>query len=522
MKLKKPLIAAISVTAAVAVLAAGIGGYRLYKNANTEVEVTPVSVLSIPYWGEENSSSGFVTTDMTQDVYITENQVIQEILVKEGDVVTVGTPLMVLDNTLANLDLEMQALAIDTIDIQISAVNRDIRLLKDAVIGYPGAEDVDIMMQPNVPQILSSPNKGGADPDAIVARLDKKTVLFLKDGTKNIYTVKCSPETVITPEFLYRIIGKDMETGLKNGEPIVVFLQLPSIGKRIYLDGYTFQIPEDFYEMTLDTFMNTQDVLVSEVEPENKDEVNPFDGITSEERDARLKENEKKQKTLGIDRKEAVLKYEKMRKEVSDGTILSTVNGEVKTVGNPESAVDFSAPFITVTSQDGFYLKGTVNELRREQLSIGQTVNVTNMETGMMAEAKITSVSDYPVSDNAQSYGINPNTSNYPFTAVLTDASGFKNNQSVNVNIIADNSIPNESIYLPKAYIREDNGEYYVFIADERGRLKKQTIDAGATLYGYYQEVRSGLTTEDLIAFPYGKSVKEGVKTKETDSPAMY
>ena len=49
--------------------------------------------------------------------------------------------------------------------------------------------------------------------------------------------------------------------------------------------------------MTLDTFMNTQDVLVSEVEPENKDEVNPFDGITSEERDARLKENEKNKNT---------------------------------------------------------------------------------------------------------------------------------------------------------------------------------------------------------------------------------
>lgn len=80
--------------------AAGIGGYRIYKNANTQVEVTPVSILSIPYWGEENASSGFVTTDMTQDVYVTEEQVIQEILVKEGDVVSVGTPLMKLDNTL--------------------------------------------------------------------------------------------------------------------------------------------------------------------------------------------------------------------------------------------------------------------------------------------------------------------------------------------------------------------------------------------------------------------------------------
>lgn len=522
MKMKKPLIAAISVTAAAAVLAAGIGGYRIYKNANTEVDVTPVSGLSIPYWGEENSSYGVVTTDMTQDVYITENQVVQEVLVKEGDIVSVGTPLMKLDNTMANLDLEMQALTVDTIDIQIAAVNRDIRLLKDAVTRQPGASDVDIFMKPNTPEIVSSSNKGGADPDAIVERLDKRTVLFLKEGTQNIYTVKCSPETIITPEFLYRIIGIDMETGQKDGAPIVVFLQIPSIGRRIYLDGYTFQIPEDFYEMTLDAFMNNYDVSISEIAPENKDEVNPFDGITAEERDSRLKENEKKQKTLDIDRKEAVLKYEKMRKEVSDGTILSTVEGEVKNVGNLETGIDFSVPFITVTSQDGFYLKGTINELKHAQLAIGQTVNVTSMETGMMSEAKITSISDYPVSDNAQSYGTNPNTSNYPFTAVLTDASGFKNNQSVTVNIVADTGTASKSIYLPKSYIREDNGEYYVFMADEKGRLKKQVIDAGAVLYGYYQEIRSGLTPENLIAFPYGKTVKEGVKTKQTDSPGMY
>ena len=140
----------------------------------------------------------------------------------------------------------------------------------------------------------------------------------------------------------------------------------------------------------------------------------------------------------------------------------------------------------------------------------------------MMAEAEITSISDYPVSDNASSYGTNPNTSNYPFTAFLTETTGFKNNQSVSIDITSDGSSMNSKLYIPKAYVREDNGEYFVFIADEKGRLKKQTIEAGATMYGYYQEIKSGLTTEDLITFPYGKNVKEGVKTEEVDSPSYY
>ena len=78
------------------------------------------------------------------------------------------------------------------------------------------------------------------------------------------------------------------------------------------------------------------------------------------------------------------------------------------------------------------------------------------------------------------------------------------------------------NLYIPKAYVREDNGEAFVYIADERGRLKKQTVETGAVMYGYNQEIKSGLTMEDLIAFPYGKTVKEGVKTEEVDSPSYY
>ncbi|MDD3221055.1 MAG: HlyD family efflux transporter periplasmic adaptor subunit [Clostridia bacterium] len=522
--MKKPLVIAVSLVAALGLIGGGAGIYNLVKNANTTVDVTSVSLMSIPYFGEENSSSGIVTTNLTQDVYITESQVIQEVLVKEGDTVSVGTPLMTMDNTLANLDLEMQALSIDNIDIQIAAANRDVELLQNAVIGVPQSEDSGgtVSIGKNDSTLLSSSGKFTADPDAIVDRLDEKTILFLKEGTRNIYTVKCSPETIITPEFLYRLKGLDPVTGQKVSEPIVVFLQIPSINKRIYLDGYTFEIPSDFHEMTLNEFMYAYNVQVSDMGSDTSSGPNPYDGITSEERDKQLTEKRNKLKSLDIDRREAVLKYEKMRKDVADATILSTVNGQVKAVGDPEKAIDATTPFITVTSQDGFYLKGTVNELKLTSIDIGQSVTITNAETGTTATAEITSISDYPVSDSSMSYGMNPNTSNYPFTAVISDASGFKNNQSVSVNIISSGDGSSSSIYIPRSYIREDNGEYYVFIADEKGRLKKQPIEAGAVLYGYYQEVKNGLTAEDLIAFPYGKNVKEGIKTNETDSPVLY
>ena len=72
------------------------------------------------------------------------------------------------------------------------------------------------------------------------------------------------------------------------------------------------------------------------------------------------------------------------------------------------------------------------------------------METGMMAEAEITSISDYPVSDNASSYGTNTNTSTYPFTAFLSETSGFKNNQSVSINL-SSNEGSMDKLYIPNA-----------------------------------------------------------------------
>ena len=44
-------------------------------------------------------------------------------------------------------------------------------------------------------------------------------------------------------------------------------------------------------------------------------------------------------------------------------------------------------------------------------------------------------------------------------------------------------------------------------------RLYKQYLEVGASIYnGEYVEVKSGLTMNDYIAFPYGPDVKEGVR----------
>ena len=80
------------------------------------------------------------------------------------------------------------------------------------------------------------------------------------------------------------------------------------------------------------------------------------------------------------------------------------------------------------------------------------------------------------------------------------------------------------SFYIPLAYVRKENGNYYV-MKDVDGKLKKQYVKTGKIIWGDTIEIKSGITMEDYVAFPYAKDAVEGVKTKQSsmyDMMGMY
>ena len=130
--------------------------------------------------------------------------------------------------------------------------------------------------------------------------------------------------------------------------------------------------------------------------------------------------------------------------------------------------------------------------------------------------ATITEISQYPTTNGYYSGG-NSNASYYPFTAYIDEGSteGLSNYQYVDLQIQENVDAASASaLYIEKAYIRTENGQSYVYKADENNRLKKQYIKTGKTVYSTAIEVKEGLSIEDKIAFPYGKNVKEGAKVK--------
>ena len=79
-----------------------------------------------------------------------------------------------------------------------------------------------------------------------------------------------------------------------------------------------------------------------------------------------------------------------------------------------------------------------------------------------------------------------------------------------------------QGIYLENPFLRTEQGKTYVYVSGADGKLEKRAVTTGKALWGSYTEVLSGITAEDLIAFPYGKTVIPGADTVESDLSELY
>ena len=195
--------------------------------------------------------------------------------------------------------------------------------------------------------------------------------------------------------------------------------------------------------------------------------------------------------------------------------IKSTVEGVVKEATDEASAKNENKPVVSVVGEEGFYVTGRVGETMLDQIKEGMTATVMSWQSGESYEATVTGVGNSPVSD--YSTGENQNQSFYPFTLVIHGDANLSNGESVNLSMNGIAAGSDGSIYLEKMFVREEGNRYYVYKRGDNGRLTKQYVEVGKNMYNSL-EITSGLTMDDLIAFPYGRDVKEGAKTQETDT----
>lgn len=239
---------------------------------------------------------------------------------------------------------------------------------------------------------------------------------------------------------------------------------------------------------------------------------------TKEEIEKMKTEKERELRQLNLDLRQSDLNVRKLTADTENQSINSTINGVVKAVGDPENPEGTNGePFIQVASSEGLYVQGTLSELMLDQVETGQLLNGFGYESGVSFQAEVREVSLYPANNNYFGGMGNSNASYYPFIAYIEDAAGLKNFEMVELNMQGGTSMDSmeaEMITLSKAFIRNEDGIDYVMKEGENGRLVRQEVELGRIIWGDAYEIRSGLTAEDKIAFPYGKEVKEGAKTE--------
>ena len=251
-------------------------------------------------------------------------------------------------------------------------------------------------------------------------------------------------------------------------------------------------------------------------------------GYTAEELKAAISDKEDDIAQAKEDLHDAQISYKEAKAEVDKATVKAKLAGTVTTAYSKGTLPTDGSAAIVVKAADGMYVKTSISEMELDSVKVGGTIKCVSSDTGDEYTAEVKEISDFPTADSSNGGDVsNPNSSYYPIVAFIKDADGLSPGGSVEVSYSSKSmGTANENaVYLQKAYIRTEDKKSYVYLRDKKTkRLKKQDITIGKTMNGQYIEIVSGVTEDDNIAFPYGKNLREGVKTKisEDDSEMIY
>lgn len=242
-------------------------------------------------------------------------------------------------------------------------------------------------------------------------------------------------------------------------------------------------------------------------------------GMTSAEIAQQREEQTRKIRDLELQLKLAQSDLKIMERELSDGNIYSEQDGKVVSLLTEDEAKLNSQPLMKVSGGGGYYIEATISELERHTVKIGMEVTVNDWEGGGTYTGSVVSVGDIPSSSSFYNGMSNPNASNYPLRVFVDESADLRAGGYVNVQYASDSQ---GGIYLRNPFLRTVQGRSFVYVLGPEGTLEERTVTVGKTMGGSYTQILDGLTAEDKIAFPYGKTVVPGAPAVEGDLSDLY
>lgn len=553
---KKPIW--ITLISLVLVAAIGAGIFFGTRGKAEPVGVYPFNQVGMTeYWGDSQESYGPVTTDKIQNIFLSDTQTVTEILVSEGDQVKKGDLLMTFDTTLSDLALERKRLDVEKLKLDLETAQRElvnIKNMKPMVIpSFDSDEDEE---DENRGVMLTDAYRISVQKDYDGSSAEVALICWVRDDT-NIdsdileairlvaeqyqnYNAERNPPEPDGDDEGVDAQAEGEEGGETTGEtegstyePFNVYSYYVifkitsgnmSLGGRAVWQGMRVSGSGSDFSFRFFDANGVPDHMAAMEDEDAGDTSQPSidygSGYTSAQIAEMRSAKEKEIKELEFKIKMADAEYKIAQTEMADGNIYAEFDGKVTSVLTEDEAKQQGTAVLKVSGGGGFYINCTVGELDKDSMEIGQEVTVNDWNTGMTYTGVVSEIGDFPSDDGYWSGSGNPTVSYYPLTVFVDETAELQAGMYAGVTFSAASS--QHGIYLRNPFLRTENGESYVLVQGSNGKLEKRVVTVGKNLWGSYMEILSGLTEDDLIAFPYGKNVKEGAPAQEGDVYDLY
>ena len=554
-RLKKTLIIAACVAAG---CGAVWGGLTIARNAQRgDVNVYAVGDFAMTdYWGDSSNTSGMVTTDKLQKIYISQSQTVTKVWVKEGDEVRKGDPLVSYDSTLTEATVEKAKVAYDRAVANLEAAKGQLELLKKA----ENKEQLEAELAKLEKQLAELKEKydkdpsHSYDPDEAVTEKELLPTVTIKDADGNsriVHYYAWTAKSVLSAEHLLgTTFGGRLRANEEKPEVVTNIVLVKRAGDKVgggVEASWGVRVTEEYKKTGpgADDYKVSQDVqLVTDLPAyedkgrtyEDSEEITKLEkkiayaqelvaaSMSREELNKAVAAKTQEIKETEISNKLAKLDLDKKLRELGDGNVYAEFSGTVKAVRDATEAYNNSEAVVELSGGGGYYVSGTLSEMDLGSVKVGDTVQISSWRTGAFCEGKIVSIDDYPT-QNSNNWGDgNRNASYYPFKIFVEEDANLEPNDYVDIQYqkVSTQQQTGSSLYLQSMFIREDNGKSYVMVRNEDGRLEQRWVQTGRDLWGSYTQIRGGLTIDDYVAFPYGRDVVEGAQTKEATADQLY
>lgn len=509
--------------------AAGLGGWFFLSSSRREpVYVFPFHFIGMTeYWGDSQESYGPVTTDKIQTVFLSDTQEVTEIAVKEGDSVKKGDLLLQFDTTLSDLQLERKRLDVEKLKLQLQDAEAKLHEINGLVPAeHVQTPDDSIYYDEDLgPTIHSRGFEICEDTDYNGSTPYQPLILWLSQNQSLNHTILGELKSMA--EYL-QTMGNytEQEDGSLLYQPVSVdsFCVVVRItendqqfaGKTTW-QGLRVNTADDSIRFFTPAVMDPMDAAADSFVPP---EIDTTPHYTAAQIAQMRAEAEKKIRDLSFQIKMAESEYKIMQKEVSDGNIYAEIDGEVVSLLTPEEAISTRQPLVKVSGGGGFFVEGYVSELEKDKLKPDTEVTINDWNTGETYTAQVSSIGDFPTREGSFNGSGNPNASSYPFRVYVDGSADLQAGSYVSIQY--STSEGGNGVYLENPFLRTENGRTYVLVLGADGKLEQRYVTTGKSLWGNYTQITSGLTPEDLIAFPYGKDAKPGARAVEGDMSNLY